>query len=112
MRWSSGRGLGFSVYQRDGRTLVGHGGWVAGHRASIAFDPQSRIGVVVLTNCDVHDNWPPEAFAPGASVTVTIWEQDVPNPRVLVLSPELLERIRADLEPYFDTSGGGVRLGS
>ncbi len=50
--WSSGRGLGFSIWRRDGRTLVGHGGWVAGHRASIAFDPQSRLGVVVLTNCD------------------------------------------------------------
>ena len=50
--WSSGRGLGFSVWRRDGRTLVGHGGWVAGHRASIAFDPQSRLGVVVLTNSD------------------------------------------------------------
>ena len=50
--WSSGRGLGFSVWRRDGRTLVGHGGWVAGHRASIAFDPRSKLGVVVLTNSD------------------------------------------------------------
>ena len=50
--WSSGRGLGFSVWRREGRTLVGHGGWVAGHRASIAFDPESRLGVVVLTNSD------------------------------------------------------------
>ncbi len=50
--WSSGRGLGFSVWRREGRTLVGHGGWVAGHRASIAFDPASRLGVVVLTNSD------------------------------------------------------------
>ena len=50
--WSSGRGLGFSVWRRDSRTLVGHGGWVAGHRASIAFDPESKLGVVVLTNSD------------------------------------------------------------
>ena len=50
--WSSGRGLGFSVWRREGRTLVGHGGWVAGHRASIAFDPNTRLGVVVLTNSD------------------------------------------------------------
>jgi CubicO group peptidase (beta-lactamase class C family) len=50
--WSSGRGLGFSVWRRDGRTLVGHGGWVAGHRSSIAFDPKTRLGVIVLTNSD------------------------------------------------------------
>lgn len=50
--WTSGRGLGFSVWRHEGRTLVGHGGWVAGHRAQIAFDPESRIGVVVLTNSD------------------------------------------------------------
>ncbi len=50
--WSSGRGLGFSVWRREGRTLVGHGGWVAGHRASIAFDPERKLGVVVLTNSD------------------------------------------------------------
>ena len=46
--WSRGRGLGFSIWRRDARTLVGHEGWVAGHRAAIAFDPGSRLGVVVL----------------------------------------------------------------
>lgn len=50
--WTSGRGLGFSVWRQGGRTLVGHAGWVAGHRGQIAFDPQSRVGVVVLTNSD------------------------------------------------------------
>jgi CubicO group peptidase (beta-lactamase class C family) len=50
--WTSGRGLGFSVWRQGDRTLVGHGGWVAGHRAQIAFDPESRVGVVVLTNSD------------------------------------------------------------
>lgn len=50
--WTSGRGLGFSVWRQGDRTLVGHGGWVAGHRGQIAFDPQSRVGVVVLTNSD------------------------------------------------------------
>jgi hypothetical protein len=57
--------------------------------------------------------YPPEAFASGADVTVTIWEEDVPEPKILVLSPELLERIQADLRPYFDgperieTAAGG-----
>lgn len=50
--WTSGRGLGFAVWREESRTLVGHGGWVAGHRSQIAFDPQAGIGVIVLTNSD------------------------------------------------------------
>jgi CubicO group peptidase (beta-lactamase class C family) len=50
--WSSGRGLGFSVWREGERTVVGHGGWVAGYRTQIAFDPEAGIGVIVLTNSD------------------------------------------------------------
>ncbi len=50
--WQSGRGLGFSVYRQEGRTLAGHGGWVAGFRTQVAIDPEARLGVVVLTNSD------------------------------------------------------------
>lgn len=50
--WSSGRGLGFGLWRQGTRTLVGHGGWVGGYRTQIAFDPEARIGVVVLTNSD------------------------------------------------------------
>jgi len=50
--WSSGRGLGFGVWRQGDRTLVGHGGWVAGYRTQIAFDPAAKIGVIVLTNSD------------------------------------------------------------
>lgn len=50
--WQSGRGLGFGVWRQGDRTLVGHGGWVAGYRTQIAFDPEPRIGVIVLTNAD------------------------------------------------------------
>ncbi len=50
--WRSGRGLGFSVWRQDARTLAGHGGWVAGYRTQVAFDDESGFGVVVLTNSD------------------------------------------------------------
>jgi CubicO group peptidase (beta-lactamase class C family) len=50
--WSSGRGLGFGLWRQGTRTLVGHGGWVGGYRTQIAFDPEAKIGVVVLTNSD------------------------------------------------------------
>ena len=50
--WSSGRGLGFSVWRRGKRTRAGHGGWVAGYRSQVAFDRESGFGVIVLTNSD------------------------------------------------------------
>lgn len=46
----SGYGLGFSVQERDGVRLVGHGGSVAGYNAFLVFDPDSKLGVVLLRN--------------------------------------------------------------
>ncbi len=50
--FTGGRGLGFAVSRRDGTTLVGHGGWIGGHRADLLLDPVHRLGVAVLTNAD------------------------------------------------------------
>lgn len=50
--WRSGWGLGFAVWRQDSKTVVGHGGWVAGNRTRIAFIPKEKIGVIVLTNAD------------------------------------------------------------
>ena len=48
---SAGYGLGFSVrIDDDGRIVAGHGGSVAGYTATIQFDPDARIGVVLLRN--------------------------------------------------------------
>jgi hypothetical protein len=58
-----------------------------------------------------HYEYPPEAFASGAAVTVTIWEEDVSEPEVLVLPPDLLARIRSDLQPYFDSAGSADSAG-
>jgi CubicO group peptidase (beta-lactamase class C family) len=48
---SRGYGLGFSL-QTDsaGRTMASHGGSVAGYTAHMAFDPDARIGAVLLRN--------------------------------------------------------------
>ncbi len=50
--WSGGRGLGFAVSRRDGRTYASHGGWIGGHRADLLLDADRRIAVVALTNGD------------------------------------------------------------
>lgn len=46
-----GYGLGFSVQiDEQGRKIASHGGSVAGYTAHMAFDPEARIGVVLLRN--------------------------------------------------------------
>jgi CubicO group peptidase (beta-lactamase class C family) len=47
----SGYGLGFFRQKdEDGFISIGHGGSVAGYNASMVFDPESKIGVVVFRN--------------------------------------------------------------
>ena len=48
--WASGWGLGFSLRKLGARTLAGHGGSLGGYRTSVAFDAETKIGVIVLTN--------------------------------------------------------------
>lgn len=50
--WSGGRGLGFSVSRRQGKTVVSHGGWVAGHRSHLLLVPAEKIAVIVMTSAD------------------------------------------------------------
>jgi CubicO group peptidase (beta-lactamase class C family) len=46
-----GYGLGFCVWlEEDGNCIIGHEGMVAGYHAYLIFDPESRIGVVLLRN--------------------------------------------------------------
>ncbi len=50
--WSSALGLGFRVSRRGGKTVVSHGGWVAGHRSHLLLVPAEKVAVIVLTNAD------------------------------------------------------------
>ncbi len=50
--WSGGLGLGFRVARRQGKTLVTHGGWVAGHRSHFLLVPAEKVAVVAMTNAD------------------------------------------------------------
>jgi len=45
---AEGYGLGFTIQEADGHTLVGHGGSVAGYNANLVFDPESGLGVAML----------------------------------------------------------------
>jgi len=45
-------GMGWRVYEFQGETLIGHGGWVSGYRSEIAWSPQHNIGFAVLLNAE------------------------------------------------------------
>ncbi len=48
---STGYGFGFSIrVTESGLRIIGHGGSVSGYNANLVFDPDSRIGVVLLRN--------------------------------------------------------------
>lgn len=51
-KWTGGRGLGWGVSRREGRTYVAHGGWIGGHRADVILDPDRGLAAVALTNAD------------------------------------------------------------
>lgn len=46
-------GLGWRSFKYDGHILFGHSGAVDGYRATLIFDPASRVGVVAMWN----SNW-------------------------------------------------------
>jgi CubicO group peptidase (beta-lactamase class C family) len=49
---SGGRGLGFDVSRREGKTVVGKTGTIGGHVNRILMVPSEKIGVVVSLNAD------------------------------------------------------------
>jgi CubicO group peptidase (beta-lactamase class C family) len=57
--WQNPRGLGFSVWRRDNKSYVGHGGACPGYRTQVAICPKDKIAVIVLTNAD---DASPEAY--------------------------------------------------
>jgi len=50
--WESGWGLGWGVRQKGNRTIVGHGGWVAGYRSQISFCPDEKTAFIIMFNSD------------------------------------------------------------
>lgn len=49
---SSGYGVGFQVQRRGEVVMLGHGGSTAGYHSSALFHRASKLGVIVLRNCD------------------------------------------------------------
>jgi CubicO group peptidase (beta-lactamase class C family) len=49
---TSGYGVGFQISRRGDVVMLGHGGSTAGYHASALVHRPSRLGVIVLRNCD------------------------------------------------------------
>jgi hypothetical protein len=49
--------------------------------------------------------YPPEAFKPGAPITLRIWEEGIAEPRTIPLPDKLLEQLREDYRPYLEAAG-------
>lgn len=53
VRWPAGQaqiGLGWFIHSADGREIAWHGGGTGGFQSFAGYDPEKRIGVVVLSN--------------------------------------------------------------
>jgi len=48
--WKTTWGLGFSVREVDGRTMVGHGGSCPGYRSTLNIDPHKKQAFIVMIN--------------------------------------------------------------
>ena len=49
----NGYGLGLNIsYTNNGSEMVGHNGSVAGYTAFMLFNPGSKVGAIVMRNCD------------------------------------------------------------
>lgn len=48
--WKTSWGLGFSVSQSNGKTIVGHGGSCPGYRTTLSIDPKEKMAYVVMIN--------------------------------------------------------------
>lgn len=58
--WRTSWGLGFSVYQQDNVTLVGHGGSCPGYRSTLQVHPKEKMAYTVMINAGGES---PEAIA-------------------------------------------------
>ncbi len=60
--WTTSWGLGFSVYEVEGKTIVGHGGACPGYRSTLMIDPTDRYAFIVMINASGEN---PSTYARG-----------------------------------------------
>jgi CubicO group peptidase (beta-lactamase class C family) len=60
--WKTTWGLGFSVSEVDGQTIVGHGGSCPGYRSTLSIDPNKKQAFIIMINAQ---GVSPDKYATG-----------------------------------------------
>ena len=104
-------GLGWIIYSTDGREIAWHNGGTGGFRSFVGYDPEERIGVVVLSNAGGVDDIGFHLLNPRLPIA----NPEPPKQRTEVpIDPKLLDRYtgRYQLMPnlIFEITRDGDRL--
>jgi CubicO group peptidase (beta-lactamase class C family) len=87
-------GLGFSVWRRDGKIFVGHGGSCPGFRSAVLFRPEEKVATIFLSNAH-------EAASEGFAQCL----YDLVSPAIkdAVKNPAAAKKPDAELDKYLGT---------
>jgi CubicO group peptidase (beta-lactamase class C family) len=87
-------GLGFSVWRRDGKVFVGHGGSCPGFRSAVLFRPEEKVATIFLSNAHEAAS---EAFAQ------CLYDIVAPAIKDAVKNPSAAKKPDPKLEKYLGT---------
>ena len=87
-------GLGFSVWRRDGRIFVGHGGSCPGFRSSVLFRPEEKVATIFLSNA--HE-------ASSGTYTQGLYDLVAPAVKDAVKNPAAAKKADKELNSYLGT---------
>ena len=87
-------GLGFSVWRRDGKVFVGHGGSCPGFRAAVLFRPEEKVSAVFLSNA--HE-------AASEAFTQCLYDIVAPAIKDAVKNPSAAKKPDPKLNKYLGT---------
>lgn len=87
-------GLGFSVWRRDGKVFVGHGGSCPGFRSSVLFRPEEKTATIFL--CNAHE-------ASSESFSQSLYDLVAPAIKEAFKKPDAAKEADADLNTYLGT---------
>jgi CubicO group peptidase (beta-lactamase class C family) len=109
-----GYGCGISVYEHDGRRIVGHSGSTPGHTACVRVDLDSGLGAVVLCNADPIATFPPGSILDSAlDVPSEVGVDPEPEPLDTDVPPQLCPFVGtyASYSPWYPGVVVAVRAG-
>jgi CubicO group peptidase (beta-lactamase class C family) len=87
-------GLGFSVWRRDGKIFVGHGGSCPGFRSSVLFRPEEKVATIFLSNA--HE-------AASSAFSQSLYDLVAPAIKDAVKNPAAAKKPDAGLNKYLGT---------